>query len=376
MKKFLGVLLCVGLFSGCTSVNPELDTKEKLLLGSSDKQKLVEFYKSNLQNNPDYRVKLVNLYLDMNDVKSAELYKNTYSDNELDEPEYILTIARLNYQKKRFDVAKQELEKYLDEGGEEYEYALLTGKILARQKHFDEAIKQFEESRKLGASDREARNNISVVKMMQFDYVGATDILYDLYLGDPNDRKVSSNLVVASVNAGRPDIALEILKHNNSDEQARKQLNSLMKSVKKNEGREQTMRLASTEKASPQTLNNHSKNKKEYASPKDNVLTKRNTLQLSSHTLDGSVLDPRNLKPNTPSTYRIQVLATYSVIPSDYLNYLKSNFGPVYSYTHGLWKRYCIGNFTDLDQAKSFLDSLDIKGAFIVDYTKKRYVRL
>lgn len=99
MKKFLGVLFCVGLFSGCTSVNPELDTKEKLLLGSSDKQKLVEFYKSNLQNNPDYRVKLVNLYLDMNDVKSAELYKNTYSDNELDEPEYILTSARLNYQK-------------------------------------------------------------------------------------------------------------------------------------------------------------------------------------------------------------------------------------------------------------------------------------
>ncbi|MGD8170571.1 tetratricopeptide repeat protein [Vibrio sp. TRT 21S02] len=377
MKKILGLLLSVGLFSGCTSVNTELATKERLLLGSGDDEKLVEFYKSNLQNEPDYRVKLVNLYLDMKDVKSAELYSNTYSDSELDEPEYILTVARLNYQKKRFDAAKKELEKYLDEGGEDYEYALLTGKILARQKRFDDAIKQFEESRKLGASDREARNNISVVKMMQFDYMGATDILYDLYLGDPNDTKVRSNLVVASVNAGRPDIALEVLKHNNSDEQARKQLNSLMKSVKKNEGRVQTMRLASTEKASPLASNKgHPKSKREQVLSKPNAFTKENGFQPGSHMLDGSVLDPRNLKPGTPSTYRIQVLATYSVIPSDYLNYLKSNFGPVYSYTHGLWKRYCIGSFTDLDQAKSFLDSLDIKGAFIVDYTKKRYVKL
>ncbi|MEP8023333.1 pilus assembly protein TadD, partial [Vibrio parahaemolyticus] len=89
-----------------------------------------------------------------------------------------------------------------------------------------------------------------------------------------------------------------------------------------------------------------------------------------------SVLDPQNLRPKAPSIYRIQVLATYKVIPSDYLNYLKGNYGKVYSYTHGLWKRYCVGEFSDIDDAKKFLENMNIKGAFVVDYTKKRYVEL
>lgn len=99
-------------------------------------------------------------------------------------------------------------------------------------------------------------------------------------------------------------------------------------------------------------------------------------LQQAKTSLDGSELDPNKLKPGVRPVYRVQVLATYTAIPSDFLNYLQTNYGTVYSYTHGLWKRYCIGEFDDLNEAKTFLASLDIKGAFVVDYTKKRYVRL
>ncbi len=116
------------------------------------------------------------MYLDLKDIKSAELYRSTYSESDLDDPEFILTNARIYYQKKNFEYALEELKKYRDEGGAEYEYQLLTGKILAQQKRFTEAIEHFEESRKQGASDREAGNNIAVVKIMQSDYLGATDI--------------------------------------------------------------------------------------------------------------------------------------------------------------------------------------------------------
>ncbi|TCW20778.1 hypothetical protein EDB48_103117 [Vibrio crassostreae] len=98
--------------------------------------------------------------------------------------------------------------------------------------------------------------------------------------------------------------------------------------------------------------------------------------QKPRHSVDGSVFDPRKLKPGAKPTYRVQVLATYTAIPSDLLNYLKANHGSVYLYTHELWKRYCIRSFNDLDEAKVLLNSIDIKGAFVVDYTKKRYVRL
>ncbi|OED81309.1 pilus assembly protein TadD [Vibrio splendidus] len=375
MRKYILTVIMLVLISGCTTVNNQLDTKEQLLIGSGDSQKLIEFYKANIQSDSVYKVKLVNLYLDLKDIKSAELYRSTYSESDLDDPEFILTNARIYYQKKNFEYALEELKNYRDEGGAEYEYQLLTGKILAQQKRFTEAIEHFEESRKQGASDREAGNNIAVVKIMQSDYLGATDILYDLYLSNPNDQRVSSNLILSSVKSQRPDIALEVLKHSNSDEQAHKQLSALMRSISKSKGKKAVTQ--STIEMEQQLIGSQV-NSGGFVAPTSRVskLDTTGEFQTSRHSVDGSVLDPRKLKPGAKPIYRVQVLATYTAIPSDFLNYLKTNYGSVYSYTHGLWKRYCIGDFNDLDEAKAFLNSIDIKGAFVVDYTKKRYVRL
>nr|WP_286300027.1 pilus assembly protein TadD [Vibrio sp. FE10] len=375
IKKYILTVIMLVLISGCTTVNNQLDTKEQLLIGSGDSQKLIEFYKANIQSDPVYKVKLVNLYLDLKDIKSAELYRSTYSESDLDDPEFILTNARIYYQKKNFEYALEELKNYRDEGGAEYEYQLLTGKILAQQKRFTEAIEHFEESRKQGASDREAGNNIAVVKIMQSDYLGATDILYDLYLSKPNDQRVSSNLILSSVKSQRPDIALEVLKHSNSDEQAHKQLSALMRSISKSKGKKAVTQ--STIEMEQQLIGSQVTSGG-FVAPTSRVSKLDTTaeFQASRHSVDGSVLDPRKLKPGAKPIYRVQVLATYTAIPSDFLNYLKTNYGSVYSYTHGLWKRYCIGDFNDLDEAKAFLNSIDIKGAFVVDYTKKRYVRL
>ncbi|MGF1849003.1 tetratricopeptide repeat protein [Vibrio lentus] len=375
IRKYILTVIMLVLISGCTTVNNQLDTKEQLLIGSGDSQKLIEFYKANIQSDSVYKVKLVNLYLDLKDIKSAELYRSTYSESDLDDPEFILTNARIYYQKKNFEYALEELKNYRDEGGVEYEYQLLTGKILAQQKRFTEAIEYFEESRKQGASDREAGNNIAVVKIMQSDYLGATDILYDLYLSNPNDQRVSSNLILSSVKSQRPDIALEVLKHSNSDEQAHKQLSALMRSISKSKGKKAVTQ--STIEMEQQLIGSQV-NSGGFVAPTSRVskLDTTGEFQESRHSVDGSVLDPRKLKPGAKPIYRVQVLATYTAIPSDFLNYLKTNYGSVYSYTHGLWKRYCIGDFNDLDEAKAFLNSIDIKGAFVVDYTKKRYVRL
>ncbi|MEZ8425711.1 tetratricopeptide repeat protein [Vibrio cyclitrophicus] len=375
IRKYILTVIMLVLISGCTTVNNQLDTKEQLLIGSGDSQKLIEFYKANIQSDSVYKVKLVNLYLDLKDIKSAELYRSTYIESDLDDPEFILTNARIYYQKKNFEYALEELKNYRDEGGAEYEYQLLTGKILAQQKRFTEAIEHFEESRKQGASDREAGNNIAVVKIMQSDYLGATDILYDLYLSNPNDQRVSSNLILSSVKSQRPDIALEVLKHSNSDEQAHKQLSALMRSISKSKGKKAVTQ--STIEMEQQLIGSQV-NSGGFVAPTSRVskLDTTGEFQASRHSIDGSVLDPRKLKPGAKPIYRVQVLATYTAIPSDFLNYLKTNYGSVYSYTHGLWKRYCIGDFNDLDEAKAFLNSIDIKGAFVVDYTKKRYVRL
>ncbi|MGR3136658.1 tetratricopeptide repeat protein [Vibrio vulnificus] len=376
MIRLTIVLFFLSWLVACSSISTELQTKERLLLSSGENNQLVEFYKGNLVDVPSYKVKLVNLYLDMGDIKSAELYTNTYTAKDLDEPDYIYSLANLNYKKKRYDSALQESEKFLDEGGDESVYHLLVGKIYAQRKEYETAIQHFEESRKSGASDREAGNNIAVVYLLQNRYIEATEILYDLYVAMPSDAKVRSNLIISSVQSNRPDIALEVLKHEKGEEEARKQLAALMKTVNKgkNKGKKavqpqvaqinkDTTRATVVQTAQVTPKAPEEAKKVEQAKPVDNVVPV-------------SKLDVNNLKPKAPSLYRIQVLASYKAVPNDYLNFLKANYGTVYSYTHGLWKRYCIGEFTDVEDAKVFLDNLNIKGAFVVDYTKKRYVEL
>ncbi|TQP29480.1 tetratricopeptide repeat protein [Vibrio cholerae] len=383
---FIGVIL----LTACSSVSNELKTKEDLLVNLGESQQLIEFYKENIKDVHEYKVKLVNAYLDAKDTKSAELYANTYNSSDFNDPQYILSLARLNYEKGSFDKSSALLEQYRQEGGDNHEYYLMMGKILAQQKKYSVAIEHFEESRKQGVSDRDGLNNIAVVHLIQGNDAEAMDILYRLYSEAPQDEKIRSNLIVAAVNASRIDVALEVLKYNSTEEQARKQLAVLMKSSKPQKKRSEKM-LANNAAAQPTSVVKSTQPVRaaETSTPvvvqpepvavktpavADPVMTIPITARAT--VTPSSKLDPNSLKPGAPSIFRIQVLATYKEIPSDYLKYLRTNYGKVYSYSHGLWKRYCIGEFNDLEEAKMFLESSNIKGAFVVDYTKKRYVEL
>ncbi|HHG3165200.1 TPA: tetratricopeptide repeat protein [Vibrio parahaemolyticus] len=360
IKNYFSLLVLLFL-SGCSTINQELVTKEKLLTNSGQTEQLIEFYKANLVEVPSYKIKLINLYLDNKDQKSAELYINTLEKKDLKDPDIIYILAKLEYLKSNYDASERYLEEYLDNGGPEGDYYLLKGKILARKKDYDGAISHFNDSKKNGASDREANNNIAVVMMLQGRSEPAMELLYGLFAANPNDEKVRSNLLLASTRSNRPDVALEVLKHDSSEQDARVKLKKLMKSVKPLNKKIDT-------KVPPKQV---AKSKE-----KKNMEMDTKSVDLKPKYVARSVLDPQNLRPKAPSIYRIQVLATYKVIPSDYLNYLKGNYGKVYSYTHGLWKRYCVGEFSDIDDAKKFLENMNIKGAFVVDYTKKRYVEL
>ncbi|WP_407547174.1 tetratricopeptide repeat protein [Vibrio parahaemolyticus] len=328
--------------------------KEEFLIDSGDSKQLVEFYKSNLLEHPEFKVKLVNLYLNMDDIKSAELYRNTYDDDDMNNAENVYSIARIDYEKNSLSTSKETLEKYLDKGGDKAEYYLLLGKISAKQRHYSQAIEEFEKSRTLGVSDHEASNNIAVVKLMQGEYSEATKILLSLYLDNPSDKKVRSNLILASAKAGRPDITLDVLKKTNSDSQARAQLATLMKSVSKQKNLDKV----------PAKVN----------------MTKINSEKLEHRTLNKEKLDiekqNENMKFSPRAVYRVQVFASRNALSVEYLDYLKTNYGTVYSYTNGLWKRYCIGNFKDLNKAREFIKTIEIKGAFIVDYHNQSYITL
>lgn len=353
------------LLTGCSTMSDELATKEKLLVTSGQNEQLIEFYKSNLSNVPDYKVKLIDLYINKKDKKSAELYVNTYSKNDLNKSEVILTLAKLEYIKANYLASKKYLDEFLNNGGNKGQFYLLNGKILAQQKMYDLSIESFNSSKKNGASDREANNNIAVVKMLQGEHEQAMELLYKLFASEPNDLKVRSNLMLSAIRAKRSDIALDVLKYNNSEQEARLQLAKLISTIEPIPKRKTTLRTKNGKKKNG--------NKKEGGKAMVSNVVNEKFKKIS---VQSSKLDINSFKSKIPSIYRIQVLATYKVIPSDYLNYLKSNYGKVYSYTHGLWKRYCIGEFDNIKDAKLFMDNMNIKGIFVVDYTKSRFLEL
>lgn len=374
-ELFVLWLICL---SGCSGMDDELATQESMLLKSGEQQPLIEFYKVNINRVPEYKYRLVNSYLDVGDIKSANLYINTFSEDETDEPEYILALARLHYEKGMLSSSEMEMRKYLDNGGEQYQYHLMMGKVYARKKQFQEAISHFEESRKHGASDRDALNNIAVVRMMEGKPVEAMDILYDLYSNNPNDEKISSNLIVASIIAQRPDIAFDVLRKVRPDKEAHKQLETLMKSVGKSTLNLNELGMGNQGENPPRKTSKPSLNidKSTPMNNNSNVI-EQEIGQRNAKLSNARRIEPvRTLTPLKMPVYRVQVLATYKPIPPEFLDFLKDNYGKVYVYNHGLWKRYCVGQFNDLEQAKLFLNSLNIKGAFVVNYVQKKFIEL
>ncbi|MCF7361905.1 pilus assembly protein TadD [Vibrio diazotrophicus] len=383
------VLVLAGCVSG-DSYNDGLAIKEQLLINTGDNHKLIEFYKSNLSISSEYKVKLVQIYLDTNDIQSASFYANTFSDNERKLPQFILTLARLDYMQKQYDSALIKLEQYRRSKGVSYDYYWLSGLINAEQKNYDEAIINFGESRKFGASDRSVNNNIAFIQMMQSKYRQATDILYKLYLEQPNDKKIQSNLLIASVKSNRLDIALDVLKQEHDELSAKRILDEVVtkvgiatsfseeaKSLKAADAvKEDSSALAKV--SSPRSNQNSMASSVaigdiEHDTPR---AKSDSDVSISYSTLDETyVMDVEKVNVGSNS-YRIQVLATNRVIPPSLLKDLKAKHGVVYLYQEGNLKRYCVGQFDNRHSANVVLKEIEISGAFVVNYDPRRFIEL
>ena len=58
VKNYISLFVLL-LLSGCSTINQELVTKEKLLTNSGQTEQLIEFYKANLVEVPRYKICLL-----------------------------------------------------------------------------------------------------------------------------------------------------------------------------------------------------------------------------------------------------------------------------------------------------------------------------
>ncbi|WCE32562.1 tetratricopeptide repeat protein [Vibrio sp. SCSIO 43137] len=371
MNKLFFLVLNLSVLSGCSvnnknsnSFSDHMKIKEHLLVSADNKQKLVEFYKDNLRFEPDYKLKLVELYLEMNDVPSAELYRNTYTKAELELPEYIFTSAEILYRKKNFKLAEKELQRYRKNGGNLDKYYLLHGKALAQSGKYQQGIEAFKESRKAGASDKEVNNNIAVVYMMQQDFTAADQILQGLYRHFPDDNKVRSNYLITLVHLKKYDVALNILKRNHGEHKAVHLLAKLMGAI---------------DGSSVEENQEHELNRciGEILHPATDTALDSKEANIPVHSSSSPERNRSSVKSvAAKKIYRIQVLVVNHKhdIDKSYLNLMREKYGDVYSHSVEHWRKYSIGKFSSFEEAKIYLQKVKVKGAFVVSnghlYTK------
>lgn len=363
LNKICIIFLLVFLVS-CSSTTSEVDvlkTTEEIIITSHDEVKLIAFYKQNLKRQPEYMLKLINIYLNQEDIASAKIYVEMLGRDEKDTPAALLVIARMHYHDGELNSALDKVKKLKLIRNKDPEVELLAGKIYAGLRQFVLAKQSFQDALRLGHEDKAIKNNLALLHMMQGQYEAAIKILQPLYNEDPEDQTVESNLLIAVINNGNIDIARSILASRYGGDVAEQNLELLM-AAKTKQRNEPVVLINRGETEWPAT-----------ALYKQNI-TENIRLVADENTHITPLISRDFTSNNSGKTiFRVQIFASNEQLSEIQLARFKKYQTDIYFYNFGFWKRYCIGTFTTLEDARLFKEHLNAKGAFVVEYPNKDY---
>ncbi|SDI79454.1 tight adherence protein D [Ferrimonas sediminum] len=351
MNNVVTGLLLTLILAGCASRPAEdpLETREALLLASGNHAGLVAHYKANLNQRPEYKQRLISLYLDQQDLRSAQLYTTLLSEQERQQPQARLALARIQCLQQQWQQCESQLQQYRQAGGDPVQTLLLLGRASAAQQHFELAIDQFEEARRLGASDLQVLNNQAVVHLMQQRPQQALALLQPLYLRHPEDGGIRANLIVAAIQAQRPLVALEVLRQNDDEQQAKRQLQALMAGVLPADSQPVLWRKAPPKALSePQSAAPAPSQPEGRTEPGDGP---------AACTLPGAGQDKR---------FCIQVTSWDRPLSQRMRRDFIQRYGSLFEQQSQSRYRYCVGDFDTVGEASQFLSKVSEPGAFVV----------
>ncbi|WP_157508993.1 tetratricopeptide repeat protein [Ferrimonas futtsuensis] len=391
MTRTLSATLLAMSLVGCASqpVDDPLDTRETLLQAANNQPGLVAHYKANLQQKPEYKLALINVYLDQGDIRSAELYTSLLSEEERGQAPVKLALARIDCQQQNWHACEQKLEEYGQAGGNTVQYLLNLGRASAGQGRFDQAFAQFEEARRLGAEDLLVQNNQAVVRMMQKRYTDAMALLYPLYLSHPSDTGIQANLILASIQADRPEVALDVLRQQFDEQQAQRRLRALVGGMKpkqrnpvlwmKEDAPEAAMPQASQPQAAAQSKLGVTAGAEEQPdnAPQPQNIKKDKSQPAGDHpptppavaASSSSEVAQCVIEPTQDKSFCIQVTSWDRPLSARMRNDFAQRYGSLFEHQSGGRYRYCVSEFDTLSEAKAFLPQITESGAYVVTKT-------
>jgi len=206
----------IALLQGCSSTPQSIESqanyasfsaKETVIKETRDQDKLINFYKEYLKQGEDerVRVKLVEAYLDADDLDSANFHYGSLSNNSQFSPHGLYLKARIEFaQGNSAEAINAGLEAL--EAQQPYpEVENLLGMAYASQHDINNAWRYFYLARKHFFDDTTIKNNLAVIDLMLQDYGLAISRLEPLYQAGNRDATIVSNLALAYAKTGQYD---------------------------------------------------------------------------------------------------------------------------------------------------------------------------
>ncbi|MDA0148802.1 secretion protein [Vibrio sp. LaRot3] len=210
------ILLLSFLFSalvGCSSTpssvakqaqSASFSAKETVLTQAGDQSKLISYYKEHLKQTEDerVRVKLVEAYLDSDDLDSADFYYQTLSKNSQFSPNGLYLKAQIEFAKGNMDKTIVAGLEALEARENYPEVENLLGMAYASQRDINNAWRYFYLARKHLFDDVTIKNNLAVIDLLLQDYGLAISRLEPIYQSGNRDATIVSNLALAYAKSG------------------------------------------------------------------------------------------------------------------------------------------------------------------------------
>jgi tight adherence protein D len=210
--RALIISFSLSLFLGCSTTPNDTvtaqaltyDKQEQVYVNTKDYNKLVTLYKERLadQDEIETRLKLVKVYIDMNDIESAEFNLNLIGTSKTLQAQIDYLFALVNYEKEYLGAAAIYAKKAVD-GSNGFESAEnLLGLIYATLGDYEQARHYFYMARQHLADDIKIKNNLAMVDMLEGNYHQATYRLEPLVNNGVQDEQVIANLAFAYAKTG------------------------------------------------------------------------------------------------------------------------------------------------------------------------------
>ncbi|WP_084886835.1 hypothetical protein [Vibrio sp. qd031] len=174
------------------------DRQEEVYKNTYEYTKLVNLYKERLIENDliDTRLKLIETYIAMNDIESAEFSLNMLGSSSNYQSQIDYLYAQVNYEKSYYGTAAIYAKSAIERRGNFEQAENLLGLIYATLGDYEQAKHYFYLARQHLADDVKIKNNLAVVDILEGNYQQAAYRLEPLIVNGIRDEQVISNLAL------------------------------------------------------------------------------------------------------------------------------------------------------------------------------------